>query len=431
MVGMLIFMASALAVDLTLACSPSVIVGGTINCDLAFTQPTGLMVIEGTLDIPAQFGTTITFSNLPTAGFSGTYVSSSKKFSIDDLNTVTGASGVTKVGTLSFTAASSGEKVKVTATITSIADQALASVTLGKSMVVSNEVTISAKAPTCVDSDGGNNLKVFGMVTTADGSISDECIISNGYLNEGFCYNDVYASKPTNCLTLGEGYTCNKGVCAKGLPSSESICSDGLDDDGDGKTDCADSDCQGYGCALGKSCNIGQCIDISAPPTCTDSDDGSNIQVQGTVTTSDGSFLDECIDNTMLTEGFCLDGTYAFAKKNCLTLGTGYACNEGKCILGKPSSENVCSDGLDDDGDGKADCADPDCQGHQCAGGGFCNAGECMVKIDNGVESFTVDAGTLEKQTLLQNIINALDSSKSVPQKISAIAKALRDYLKK
>ncbi len=182
----------------------------------------------------------------------------------------------------------------------------------------------------CEDSDGGKDFSKKGVVTTSANpeGLSDSC---DGLLNvvEGFCYANKYKVEEQNCKTMfGANYFCQDGACI--------------------------------------------------PPNCVDSDGGTNIQVSGTVTTADGSFSDECIDNTMLTEGFCLDGVYAFAKPNCLTLGTGYACQNGVCIKGLPSTENICSDGLDDDGDGKTDCQDEDCAGYTCAEGKTCYQSQCV-----------------------------------------------------
>lgn len=235
----------------------------------------------------------------------------------------------------------------------------------------------------CEDSDGGKDFSKKGIVTTAvapDG-VSDSC---DGLLNvvEGFCYANKYNVEEQSCKTLfGANYFCQDGACVL--------------------------------------------------PNCVDSDSGSNIQVSGTVTTADGSFSDECIDNTMLTEGFCLDGVYAFAKKNCLTLGTGYACNGGKCVLGKPSTENVCSDGLDDDGDGKTDCQDEDCVGYTCAEGKFCYQSQCVftkekvcndhIDDDNDGKTDCADTDCVADVSCADSDKDgALDTSDNCPQAANA-----------
>lgn len=59
--------------------------------------------------------------------------------------------------------------------------------------------------------------------------------------------------------------TADGGMGDAGLPfvracvPRESICDDGLDNDGDGATDCADDDCEGKTCAPGKICRNRTC----------------------------------------------------------------------------------------------------------------------------------------------------------------------------
>jgi hypothetical protein len=93
----------------------------------------------------------------------------------------------------------------------------------------------------------------------------------------------------------------------------EEICGDGVDNDGDGKTDCADPDCLGAAC---------------------DSPDA---------------------------------GTTAM---NCGVSGATPVC---------VAREAVCDDNVDNDGDGKTDCADPDCDGKTCAAGKTCKVGVCST----------------------------------------------------
>lgn len=114
-------------------------------------------------------------------------------------------------------------------------------------------------------------------------------------------------------------------------PMSE-ICDNGRDDDGDGLSDCADSDCAGH-------------------PSCST----------------------ECAI-PCLTEIDCADGAF------CDSIGGG-CCREFDCVTGTG----------DEDGDGRPNCMDPDCNdgdfappgGAYCGPrGGFdayCTAGECVA----------------------------------------------------
>ena len=69
--------------------------------------------------------------------------------------------------------------------------------------------------------------------------------------------------------------------------------------------------------------------------------------------------------------------------------GAGSSCRGGVC------NELNCSDGLDNDGDGGADCADPACLGQTCSADLLSNCGgrDADAGIDGG---FDPDAGTVD-----------------------------------
>lgn len=48
----------------------------------------------------------------------------------------------------------------------------------------------------------------------------------------------------------------------------ENYCVDGLDNDADGKIDCADTDCEGKTCSTGKECKDGACVPTCTPKVC-------------------------------------------------------------------------------------------------------------------------------------------------------------------
>jgi len=95
------------------------------------------------------------------------------------------------------------------------------------------------------------------------------------------------------------------------VPTTEGLCNDGIDNDGDGCADSEDSDCGG---------KETKCYD--------------NID-------NDCDGLVDCADLEGCDPGAC---------------GYGCACEHGKKI------ERHCSGGDDNDGDGLTDCDDPDCQ---------------------------------------------------------------------
>jgi hypothetical protein len=58
-------------------------------------------------------------------------------------------------------------------------------------------------------------------------------------------------------LTCPSGLRCTQGACVS-CSTREASCADGLDDDCDGLTDCADSDCAGQPCDDGDPCTINE-----------------------------------------------------------------------------------------------------------------------------------------------------------------------------
>ncbi|MGC4116902.1 MAG: hypothetical protein QM765_20535 [Myxococcales bacterium] len=61
-------------------------------------------------------------------------------------------------------------------------------------------------------------------------------------------------------LTCAQGFHCAQGACVA-CPAHEMVCGDGSDDDCDGQTDCADSDCETMDCGASKACKAGTCAD--------------------------------------------------------------------------------------------------------------------------------------------------------------------------
>ena len=144
---------------------------------------------------------------------------------------------------------------------------------------------------------------------------------------------------------LGGSYRLNitGGACGSGV--GETACTDRVDNDRDGRTDCADSDCAG---------NVA-CVAPATETNCTDRID------------NDGDGATDCADSNCAGTAACAvpssetsctdvvdndrDGAIDCADPDCDA--------DPACAL--PANELDCGDGLDDDGDGAIDCADTDC----------------------------------------------------------------------
>jgi len=129
-------------------------------------------------------------------------------------------------------------------------------------------------------------------------------------------------------------------ACAGGTKDNPAeVCANGVDDDGDGKADCADPDCAGEAACM------------HAVENCTNGTD------------DDGDGQVDCADSDCASTPACT-----------------------------PTAEN-CTNGTDDDGDGQADCADSD-----CASDPSCATASCSASSSYG-------AATLGNQTIADDTL--------------------------
>ena len=156
------------------------------------------------------------------------------------------------------------------------------------------------------------------LVLSEYGSLDD----SQKEIYKEMCYQVFYDEYYLNCETS---------------ITTETVCSDGLDDDSDDLIDCADPDCAGIdGCDYQYE-------------TCDDDFD------------NDGDGLEDCDDDDCSSDSLCIES-------------------------------GNCDDGIDNDGDDLYDCDDDDCSGDEaacptsgCVEDGDCDPGEYCDEINGGV----------------------------------------------
>jgi hypothetical protein len=162
---------------------------------------------------------------------------------------------------------------------------------------------------------------------TCNGS-DDDC---DGEIDE-----DPPDGDPEHCGRCGircaSTHQCKNGEC---IPSSEPRCDNGLDDDADELTDCADPDCDERACGAEL-----HCLKLACIPT-TESRCGDDLDEDG----------DEDVD--------CED-------EDC----DGQSCGVGCVCADKDKTESNCEDAIDNDGDDEVDCEDvEDCLEMPCGDG--------------------------------------------------------------
>ncbi|MCB9729194.1 MAG: OmpA family protein [Deltaproteobacteria bacterium] len=233
-----------------------------------------------------------------------------------------------------------------------------------------------------LSNDGLNLYKVFVLA---------------GACEDGACASPV-TSFATGCSTGGSGTLSVQqgetyhvivdqiGSCSEGTGPGATVrlgcgevCEGGVDDDLDGKTDCADSDCvlsplcadsdfddDGVSNAIELTCSFSPFNPLETPPP----DDAQNTDLDGLLNcvdpdddgdgTPDVVEIAQCALNPSAKNDELI---HPGAERICGVLGVDADCNGTfdifEAVCG--GKEFVCNDLLDNDEDGDFDCADPDC----------------------------------------------------------------------
>ena len=204
---MVVMSFGALAVNLELECSPSsIVVGSTTSCDLSFTSSTSYVAVSGELIVPNTL-TDVTVTSA--AGLSATY--NKGKFSIDDFNSLVGATGI-KIGTFTFTGAANGVN-PVQITNAEVVNSNIAVVPMNGN-VNSNDVTVGAITPpsedpqpvVCGETPEGLNRQDNVLCDTGYVCYNNECILDISPLVKVGLDLGSLGTILNSCLSKNAGY---------------------------------------------------------------------------------------------------------------------------------------------------------------------------------------------------------------------------------
>lgn len=253
----------------------------------------------------------------------------------------------------------------------------------------------------CTDGKPGDCLgEVLPEAAESCDTIDNDC---DGQTDEGF---DLQ-SDPKRCgscyRSCPSGQSCEAGQCTSSGPETQ--CGDALDNDKNGQTDCDDDYCRGrscrtassFTCDLYKKCSCGGTESPPPESNCADKgDDDCNGKIDcedaacdtkscgaGCLCQSNKKVETDCGD--VVAQGTSLlevdndgDGLANCEDPDC----AGKECNNDKhgCLCdGTARKETDCADGFDNDRDAPVilrDCQDPDCDGQPCSGG-TCQSKQC------------------------------------------------------
>ena len=176
-------------------------------------------------------------------------------------------------------------------------------------------------------------------------------------------------------------------TCTGGTPAEN--CGNGLDDDGDGRADCADADCASTAACQSASENCGNGLDDDGDGLvdCDDADCHfvtvctTATEVCGNGVDDDSDFFVDCDDADCNGHVYCASSPRELCDNDLDDDADGFTdCDDNDCATASacPVPFEQCINGTDDDGDAFVDCDDADCRTHSaCDTEGFevCNNG--------------------------------------------------------
>ncbi len=162
------------------------------------------------------------------------------------------------------------------------------------------------------------------------------------------------------------------------------ICGNGVDDDGDGLADCNDADCGAPVINAILPTNPNNCPSLTNGQIAITAT-GSNLQYS----LNGGSTFQASNTFTGLSAG-----SYNIQVRNSVT-GCTLNFSGNPFSLTNPSCTEQCNNGIDDDGDGLADCNDPDCGAPTITNVSKTNPNNCPT-LNNGQITITATGSNLE-----------------------------------
>ena len=244
-----------------------------------------------------------------------------------------------------------------------------------------------------LDESGEGDRDTFWRDADGDGfgdpaGRAEACGNPEGYVvNDEDCDDDNGDNFPNNEEFCDGGDNDCDAEIDEGL-TCEEVCGNGIDDDGNGRTDCEDPACFGddtcaEDCANGIDDDLDGLTDCSDPDCAQEPACVPDPEDCGNGLDDDGNGLTDCEDPACDFSPECGPDFEIDCSNNIDDDGDGAVdCNDEDCAF-QPEcngpTEVACSNGLDDDADGAIDCDDSDCE----------DTDECVDSeeiCDNGID---------------------------------------------
>ena len=218
---------------------------------------------------------------------------------------------------------------------------------------------------------------------------------------------------------------CGGGDGGSNGTNAEEICGDSIDNDEDGQIDCDDTECSNLFECKNPPFDAGPAVDAGPMPLDSGSsqstDTGSSSSTDsGSTSSSDGgssSQTDEICDDGIDNDGDLMTDC---ADEDCYGVGD--------CPLGPED----CVDGMDNNGDGRTDCADPMCEGDEACGGSQATlpCGDLVMCLNSCLDQECTEAcrsqGSADSLALAQAVI-ACDSENGCQSDPNCLAEHCAD----
>jgi hypothetical protein len=213
--------------------------------------------------------------------------------------------------------------------------------------------------------------------------------------------------------------------------AGETNCADNLDNDGDGRIDCQDSDCFDAPACGGtgeNNCSDGVDNDDDGFTDCLDSDcdndpdcqGGGEIDCENSIDDDDDGFTD-CEDMDCNNDPACDTTNETNCSNEVDDDGDGLTdCDDADCAndANCQGDVEICDNNVDDDNDSWVDCDDPDCANDaNCQGGGELSCQgigicyNCCTSGDSACYDACYNAGSTTAQGLDDAIYSCLETN--------------------